>query len=160
MDRLLKIIVAVTLMVILSPSSAFAELTKKDREEIRAIVREEVSREVEALRREMNARFEGIENEMDAKFGGIENEMNARFEEIDKRFNWLYLLLSSIIALIGIMVGAVIWLAKQDRPVSMKHYNEIIERESYLEKELSKLKKAFTEHQIMVHKEEVMAHKA
>lgn len=99
-------------------------------------MREEVSREVESLKNETNAKIEGLRNEMNARFDGIDN----RFEQINRQFNWLYILLSGIIALIGVMVSSILWLAKQDRPVTTKHYNEILKRESYLEKELVKLK--------------------
>ncbi len=146
MDRFLKIIGRLTLIILAVVSSqfAFADLTKEDIEEIRVIVREEISREVNALRNEMNAKFERV----DKQFEGVDRrfeDIDRRFEDIDKRFQLLYILLSSIIALIGIMVGAVLWLAKQDRPVTTKHYNEIMERESYLEKGLMKVKRELME---------------
>lgn len=103
----------------------WADLSKNDIEEIRKIVKEEVGREVGALRQEVNIRF---------------SEIDKRFEEIDKRFHWLYILLSSIIGLIGIMVGSVLWLARQERPMSMKHYKEITKRQKYIENEISELR--------------------
>ncbi|MEW6482944.1 MAG: hypothetical protein AB1397_08155 [bacterium] len=112
----------------------FSELSKNDIDKIRKIVREEVQREVGALRKEMNLKFEA----QDQRFEAIDK----RFEGIDKLFHWLYILLSSIIGLIGIMVGSVLWLAKQERPMSMKHYKEITKREEYLEKEIFDLKEA------------------
>ncbi|MEW6102562.1 MAG: hypothetical protein AB1630_01890 [bacterium] len=115
----------------------FSELSKNDIEEIRKIVREEVSREVGALRQEMNIKFEAVDQRFKA--------LDQRFEEIDKRFHLLYILLSSIIGFIGIMVGSVLWLAKQERPMSMKHYKEITKREEYLEKEIFELKEAIEE---------------
>ncbi len=167
MNRLLKIIVGLVL-IITSAQFASADLTKNDIEEIRAIVREEVSREVGALRNEMNAKIDGLKDEMNARFEEVDTrfkevdtrfkEVDTRFKEIDKRFegiynlfHWLYILLSGIIALIGIMVSSVLWLAKQDRPVTIKHYKEIKERESYLEKELQKLRKDLGEHLVVAH---------
>jgi hypothetical protein len=44
-------------------------------------------------------------------------DMNSRFDDLKSKFGWLYILLSSIIALNGVMVGSVIWLARQDRPI-------------------------------------------
>lgn len=140
MEKFFKIIIGVSLIIITLTQFAFADLTKKDIEDIRAIVREEVSREVEALRNEMNIRFE----EMNKRF-------EQRFEQIDRQFYWLYLLLSGIIALIGVMVSSVLWLAKQDRPVTTKHYNEILKRESYLEKELLKLKEDMAKYLAVAH---------
>ncbi len=140
MEKFFKIIIGVTLIIITFTQFAFADLTKKDIEEIRAIVREEVSREVGDLRNEMNIRFE----EMNKRF-------EQRFEQIDRQFYWLYILLSGIIALIGIMVSSVLWLAKQDRPVTTKHYNEILKRESYLEKELLKLKEEMAKYLAVAH---------
>lgn len=136
MEKFFKIIIGISSIIIILTQFAFADLTKKDIEDIRAIVREEVSREVESLKNETNAKIEGLRNEMNARFDGIDN----RFEQINRQFNWLYILLSGIIALIGVMVSSILWLAKQDRPVTTKHYNEILKRESYLEKELVKLK--------------------
>ncbi|MEW6680840.1 MAG: hypothetical protein AB1297_07500, partial [bacterium] len=49
----------------------FSELSKNDIEKIRKIVREEVQREVGALRQEMNLKFEA---------------QDQRFEAIDKLF--------------------------------------------------------------------------
>ncbi|MEW6007767.1 MAG: hypothetical protein AB1595_06440 [bacterium] len=114
------------LLVFFLSFPVFSELSKSDIEEIRKIVREEVQREVGALRQEMNLKFEAVDQ---------------RFEAVDKLFHWLYILLSSIIGLIGVMVASVLWLAKQERPMSMKHYNEITTRERWLEKEVLKLKK-------------------
>lgn len=140
MEKFFKIIIGISSIIIILTQFAFADLTKKDIEDIRAIVREEVSREVEALRNEMNIRFE----EMNKRF-------EQRFEQIDRQFYWLYLLLSGIIALIGVMVSSVLWLAKQDRPVTTKHYNEILKRESYLEKELLKLKEDMAKYLAVAH---------
>jgi len=151
MEKIFKIMIGLTVTLIVTSSQfAFADLTKNDIEEIRAIVREEVSKEVNSLRNEMNARFEGV----DKRFEGVDKrfeEIDKRFEEIGKLFHLLYILLSGIIALIGIMVSSVLWLAKQDRPVTMKHYNEIMERETYLEKELWKLKGDLKEHLTLAH---------
>ncbi|MEW6102567.1 MAG: hypothetical protein AB1630_01915 [bacterium] len=129
----------------------FSELSKNDIEEIRKIVREEVQREVGALRQEMNLKFEAQEQRFEAidqRFEAVDQRFEAldqRFEEIDKRFHLLYILLSSIIGFMGIMVGSVLWLAKQERPMSMKHYKEITKREEYLEKEIFELKEAIEE---------------
>lgn len=104
----------------------FAELTKEDVTEVRKIVKEEIK----TLRDEMNDRFEELRSDMNARFESIEGNISSNF-------SWLYILLAAIIALNGTMVGAVVWLARQDKPVTQRHYKKILEREDKLEEELS-----------------------
>lgn len=80
---------------------------------------------------QMNNRF----NDMNNRF----NDMNNRFDDINSKFNWLYIMLSSIIALNGVMVGSVVWLARQDRPIAQRHYDLINQREAELEQQVRKL---------------------
>ncbi|MFQ5456679.1 MAG: hypothetical protein ACE5EA_10880, partial [Nitrospirota bacterium] len=55
--------------------------------------------------------------------------------------DYLYILLSAVIALNGAMVGSVIWLARQDRPIGERHYRMILDREDILEDEIRQMKK-------------------
>ncbi|MDP2208118.1 MAG: hypothetical protein Q8K98_04995 [Bacteroidota bacterium] len=62
--------------------------------------------------------------------------------DISDKFSWLYILLSAIIALNGVMVGAVVWLARQDRPIGLRHYEKILEKEESTEIDIKTLAKA------------------
>jgi tetrahydromethanopterin S-methyltransferase subunit G len=129
-------------------------LTKKDIEEIRRIVKEEVNESANSLRNEMNA----LKNEMNARFEAmneriddLRTEMYKRFDGIARLFHWLYILLAGIIALNGAMVGSVVWLAMQDRPIAKKHYDTIIAREDEFEAKLSQLEKLLKSHLELAH---------
>jgi len=68
-------------------------------------------------------------------------DMNNRFDDLKSKFGWLYILLSSIIALNGVMVGSVIWLARQDRPIGQRHYDLLLANDERFENEINKLTK-------------------
>jgi hypothetical protein len=68
-------------------------------------------------------------------------DINNRFDDLKSKFGWLYILLSSIIALNGVMVGSVIWLARQDRPIGQRHYDLLLENDERFESEISRLSK-------------------
>lgn len=68
-------------------------------------------------------------------------DMNQRLTEIRDSFSYLYMLLAAILALNGAMVGAVVWMAGQGRPIGKRHYERILAREDEIEKELQALKR-------------------
>jgi len=90
---------------------------------------------VEEGQKSLEKRFDDLTLQMNNRF----NDMNNRFDDINSKFNWLYIMLSSIIALNGVMVGSVVWLARQDRPIAQRHYDQIIDRETQLEREVRRL---------------------
>jgi len=106
--------------------------------------------EVTNLRSEMNARFAELRGDMNARFEEISarfeginarfGDINGRFDDLKSKFGWLYLLLSAIIALNGAMVGSVVWLARQERPVGQRHYEQILRREDEIEREILSLR--------------------
>ncbi len=97
--------------------AAEAALTKQDIQEIRQVIREELK--------------------------PIEVRLDARIDGVEKRLDNLFTMLASIIALMGVMVGSVIWMARQDKPITQRHYEQILTREDRLEEELHALKKSF-----------------
>lgn len=90
---------------------------------------------LEEGQKSLEKRFDDLTLQMNNRF----NDMNNRFNDINSKFNWIYILLSSIIALNGVMVGSVVWLARQDRPIAQRHYDLINHREAELEKQLRRL---------------------
>jgi hypothetical protein len=90
---------------------------------------------VEEGQKSLEKRFDDLTLQMNNRF----NDMNNRFDDINSKFNWLYIMLSSIIALNGVMVGSVVWLARQDRPIARRHYDQIIHREDELERQMRRL---------------------
>ena len=81
-------------------------------------------------------RLEEGQKNLDKRIDDLRGDMNNRFQDMRAKFNWLYILLSAIIALNAAMVGSVVWLARQDRPVGQRHYDEIIDREIKFERKL------------------------
>ncbi len=71
----------------------------------------------------------------------LEKGIDDLRSDIQAKFNRLYILLSSIIALNGIMVGSVIWLARQDRPVGQRHYDQLLDNDQELERKIRRLSK-------------------
>ncbi|MEW6620472.1 MAG: hypothetical protein AB1422_14245 [bacterium] len=143
-----KLIIAITLLLtFLSSNYVYAELTKGDIEEIRRIVKEEVNQAVNGLRNEMKGEINGLRNEMNAKFEAVDK----RFEDMSRLFNWMFILLAAIIALNGAMVGSVVWLAVQDRPISKKHYDQIMVKEEEFETKLKGFEKLLKSHLQLAH---------
>jgi septal ring factor EnvC (AmiA/AmiB activator) len=61
------------------------------------------------------------------------DDMNERFNDtnsrIDSGFNLLATLLAALIGLNAVIVGVIFWFARQDRPVSKKHYDKLIQQD-------------------------------
>ena len=81
-------------------------------------------------------RLEEGQKNLDKRIDDLRGDMNNRFQDMIAKFSWLFILLSAIIALNAAMVGSVIWLARQDRPIGQRHYDEIIDREIKFERKL------------------------
>ena len=84
-----------------------------------------LEREVSVLNAKMDEGFKAI---------------NQRFDDMNQRFNYIYILLAAIIALNGAMVGSVVWLARQERPIGQRQYETILGREDVMEREIRALK--------------------
>jgi chaperonin cofactor prefoldin len=90
---------------------------------------------LEEGQKSLEKRFDDLTLQMNNRF----TDMNNQFDDINSKFNWLYIMLSSIIALNGVVVGSVVWLARQDRPIVQRHYDLINHREAELEKQVRRL---------------------
>jgi len=117
-------VVVMAAWVLAGLASAEAALTKEDIQEIRQVIREELK-------------------PMEARIDGLEKRLDSLERSVEARFSWILTMLSAVIALNGVMVGAVIWLARQDKPITQRHYEQILTREDRLEEELRSLKKDF-----------------
>jgi hypothetical protein len=84
----------------------------------------------------LNQRFDDVNK----RFDDVNRRIDDLRNDIDKRFNWLYLLVSAIIALNGAMVGSVVWLARQERPMSKKEFQKLVERTETIDFEVAELK--------------------
>ncbi len=96
---------------------------------------------LEEGQKHLDKRIDELRADMNARFDALRADMNNRFEDMNRKFNWLYILLAAIIALNGAMVGSVIWMAKQDRPVGKHHYDQILATENELEQGMRQLQK-------------------
>jgi len=90
---------------------------------------------LEEGQKSLEKRFDDLTLQMNNRF----NDMNNRFDDINSKFNWLYIMLSSIIALNGVVVGSVIWLARHEKPIGQRHFDQIIDRENELERQMRRL---------------------
>ena len=90
---------------------------------------------LEEGQKNLNKRFDDVNKRID----DLRIDMNSRFEDMKAKFNWLYIMLFSIIALNAAMVGSVVWLARQDRPIGKRHYDEIVDKEIKFERRLLQL---------------------
>ncbi len=107
-----KIMWIVTVSAIgLRPQPSLAALTKEDLKEIRQVIREEL--------KPIETRIDGVEK---------------RLDDVNAKFAWVF-------TLMGVMVGSVVWLARQDRPITQRHYEQILAREDHFEEELRAVKK-------------------
>lgn len=105
------------LLLILIPLTAFSQQDDTIKERLIRL---------EEGQRALNQRFDDINN----RFDDVNRRIDDLRNDIDKRFNWLYLLVSAIIALNGAMVGSVVWLARQERPMSKKELQKLIEEKT------------------------------
>jgi len=97
---------------------------------------------LEEGQKSLEKRFDDLTLQMNNRFNDMNNrfnDMNNRFDDINSKFNWLYIMLSSIIALNGVVVGSVIWLARHEKPIGQRHFDQIIDRENELERQMRRL---------------------
>jgi len=114
-------------LLILIPLTAFSQQDDTIKE---SLIR------LEEGQKALNQRFDDVNKRFDDANRRIDDLRN----DIDKRFNWLYLLVSAIIALNGAMVGSVVWLARQERPMSKKEFEKLIEKTETIDFEVAELK--------------------
>lgn len=139
---LLCFLFCILLLSSLNAQQPLGDINRKLSIEERLIRLEEGQKSLEKrfddLTLQMNNRFNDISNrfnDMNDRF----DDMNNRFDDINSKFSWLYIMLSSIIALNGVVVGSVVWLARQDRPIAQRHYDLINQREAELERQVRSL---------------------
>lgn len=92
---------------------------------------------------DVEERLTNLEREvavLNAKLDEGFKAINQRFDDMNQRFNYIYILLAAIIALNGAMVGSVVWLARQERPIGQRQYDTILGREDIMEREIRALK--------------------
>lgn len=114
------------LLLILIPLTSFSQQDDTKERLIR----------LEEGQKALNQRFDDVNK----RFDDVNRRIDDLRNDIDKRFNWLYLLVSAIIALNGAMVGSVVWLARQERPMSKKELQKLIERTESIDFEVTELK--------------------
>ena len=115
------------LFLLLLTSAAFGELTKADlhdlKEDIRSIVKEEVTAsekrtreyinlKIDGVEKGLNARIDGVEGKLSARIDGLEkslnariNETNARIDGLDKRMNDMWRLMMGLFGLVAATIA-------------------------------------------------------
>ncbi len=99
--KLLSIIVLILSLSVIFVSPLYAELTKKDMEEIRRVIKEEIT----DLEKNIDKRFEQIDKRFE--------QIDKRFEQIDKRLEFMQNLMLAMLGvfggLCGVFVGLLLW---------------------------------------------------
>ncbi|MFH2011765.1 MAG: hypothetical protein ABIJ37_03520 [Pseudomonadota bacterium] len=82
-----------------------------------------------------------LETMVEEGFKAVNQRIDTLQDSVKERFNYLYIMIGSLIALMGVMVSTVVWMARQDRPVAQKHYERIVRREDEMEVDIRSLKR-------------------
>lgn len=105
-----KIILVLFIGLMVIPSFSFAELTKKDIEEIRTVVKEEIAH-------------------VDKRIDMLERSVDKRFEQIDKRLEFMQNLMIGMLAVFGSLCGVFVGLLLWDRKTFKEKAKEEAMRE-------------------------------
>jgi len=114
-------------IVVLLPIAAFAQ---------QGTIDERLAR-LEEGQKAIHQRIDDVNKRID----DVNKRIDGLRADVNKRFNWLYMLLAAIIALNGAMVGSVVWLARQERPIGHYEYEKLQERDFTLEERLRALER-------------------
>ena len=115
------------LLLLLFASSAYGQLTKED---LRTIIREEVTasekrtREyidlkveainarfdstnarIDAVEKSLNARIDAVEKSLNARIDGVEKNLNAQIDGLDKRMNNMWRLMMGLFGLVAATIA-------------------------------------------------------
>lgn len=85
-----------------------------------------------------------LEVMLEERFAAIDQRFDAvdqRIDDLNASIGYLHIMVAAVIALMGVMVSTVVWMARQDRPVAQKHYERIVKREEEMEVDIRSLKR-------------------
>jgi len=85
-----------------------------------------------------------LEVMLEERFAAIDRRFDAvdqRIDDLNASIGYLHIMVAAVIALMGVMVSTVVWMARQDRPVAQKHYERIVKREDEMEVDIRSLKR-------------------
>lgn len=108
------ILISITAFLIFA-APVFSELTVKDLEKIRSIIKESEGR----LKEDLKAAEGRLKEDLEAAEGRLMNHVADKFSEIDKRLNIIFGFVIALISLIVVVVGVpqiiMAWRGKEDR---------------------------------------------
>ncbi len=90
------------LLLLLFASSAFGELTKED---IRAIVKEEVTASEKRMKEYIDLKIDGVEKSLNARIDAVEKSLNARIDGLDKRMDNMWRLMIGLFGLVAATIA-------------------------------------------------------
>ncbi len=90
------------LLLLLFASSAFGELTKED---IRAIVKEEIAASEKRMKEYIDLKIDGVEKSLNARIDGVEKSLNARIDGLDKRMDNMWRLMIGLFGLVAATIA-------------------------------------------------------
>ncbi len=124
-----RLIIAI-LVIITTAGTASGELTKKDIEEIRVVIKEEMQH--------VDKRIDQI----DKRISELRDDMNKRFEQVDKRFEQMMNFMWILAAIFTGLVTATISFALWDRRTMIKPFERKVEEIENRIKDIDEVKLA------------------
>lgn len=91
--------------LILGLSEARAELSKKDVEEIRKIVREEVTYAVTQVEKRLSQRIDEVEKRLDQRINAVEQRLGDLKADMEGRFSDINTYLQILMAMLAVSMG-------------------------------------------------------
>jgi peptidoglycan hydrolase CwlO-like protein len=93
----------------------------------------------------MNQRFDALDKRMDDHNVSLNkriDDTNQRIEAgFDRQTNLLITVMGLLAAAMGVVVSVVVWFARQERPVSKKHYDKLLQQDQALGEQFDDLEK-------------------
>jgi len=94
---------------------------------------------IEELARGINQRIDGVEKRVDDLNVSLNNRIDDTNQRLEAGFDRQTNLLITVMGVIAAMSGVVVWFARQERPISKKHYDRLLLQDEELGKQFDEL---------------------
>jgi len=88
-----------------------------------------------------NQRIEELAKGINQRIDDMNQGINKRIDDTNQRIDAGFNLLIAIIGILVTVMGVVVWFARQERPVSKKHYDKLLQKDEELGEQFDKLAK-------------------
>jgi septal ring factor EnvC (AmiA/AmiB activator) len=86
-----------------------------------------------------NQRIDAVEKRLEDLNISLNKRIDDTGQRIQDGFNLLASMLAAVIGLNAVMLGVAFWIARQDRPVSKKHYDKLLKQDQDLVEQFNAL---------------------